>query len=44
MALDRIAANYEGGVLTVTIPVAEENKPRKIQVAVGGDADKVIES
>ncbi|WP_296183388.1 Hsp20/alpha crystallin family protein [uncultured Mobiluncus sp.] len=44
LAVDRIAASYEGGVLTVTIPVAEENKPRKIQVAVGGDADKVIES
>ena len=43
LALDAIAANYEGGVLAVTIPVAEENKPRKIQVAVGGGADKVIE-
>lgn len=43
LALDKIAANYEGGVLTVTIPVAEENKPRKISVNVGGGSDKVIE-
>nr|WP_238348467.1 Hsp20/alpha crystallin family protein [Ornithinimicrobium pratense] len=33
VALDRIEAGYEDGVLTLTIPVAEEAKPRKIQVA-----------
>lgn len=33
VALDRIDAGYEDGVLTLTIPVAEEAKPRKIQVS-----------
>lgn len=42
--VDAITADYTGGVLTVTIPVAEENKPRKISVSVGKNADgKVIE-
>ena len=36
VALDRIDATYTDGVLTLTIPVAEEAKPRKIQVAHGG--------
>lgn len=45
LSVDAIAADYNGGVLTVTIPVAEENKPRKISVSVGGSADgKVIEN
>lgn len=30
--LDRIAATYENGVLSLTIPVAERAKPRKIAV------------
>ena len=30
---DRIHASYENGVLTVTIPVAERAKPRRIEVA-----------
>lgn len=30
---DRIQANYEQGVLTLTIPVAEAAKPRRVQVA-----------
>lgn len=33
VALDRIEAEYADGVLTLTIPVAEEAKPRKIQVS-----------
>jgi HSP20 family protein len=33
LALDRIEADYRNGVLTLTIPVAEEAKPRKITVS-----------
>ncbi|MGO1590321.1 MAG: Hsp20/alpha crystallin family protein [Ancrocorticia sp.] len=33
LAADRIEANYADGVLTLTMPVAEEAKPRKISVA-----------
>jgi HSP20 family protein len=36
---DRIEAGYDHGVLTVTIPVAEQAKPRKITV---GAADKAL--
>ena len=31
--VDRIQADYRDGVLTLTIPVAEEAKPRKISVS-----------
>jgi HSP20 family protein len=34
---ERIEATYEGGVLTVVIPVAEQAKPRRIEVSVGSD-------
>jgi HSP20 family protein len=30
---DRIEASYNGGVLRLTIPVAEEAKPRRIQIS-----------
>lgn len=32
---EHISADYSNGVLTVTIPVAERAKPRRIQVAAG---------
>jgi len=38
---DAIAANYSNGVLTVTIPVSEKAKPRKIAVADGGGASTI---
>jgi HSP20 family protein len=31
---DKVAAVYENGVLTVTLPRKEETKPRKINVSV----------
>ena len=36
VASDRIEADYSDGVLTLTIPVAEEAKPRKISVSHTG--------
>jgi HSP20 family protein len=32
---ERIAANYDQGVLTLHIPVAERAKPRKVEVSAG---------
>src|SRR5579862_1943375 len=34
---ERIDATYERGVLTVAIPVAEQAKPRRIEVNIGSD-------
>jgi len=36
LAVDAIRADYTDGVLSLTIPVAEQAKPRKIQVGRGG--------
>jgi HSP20 family protein len=41
--LGGISATYDAGVLTVTIPVAETAKPRKIEVTSSGSGPKVIE-
>ena len=32
---DKIAANYDQGVLTLHIPIAERAKPRKVEVSSG---------
>lgn len=41
LALDRIEADYSDGVLKLTIPVAEEAKPRKITVSHAGSGAAV---
>lgn len=35
---DRLEADYEAGVLTIRIPIAEKAKPRRIEV--GGNAER----
>jgi HSP20 family protein len=44
--LDRehIAATYEDGVLTVTIPVVEQAKPRKVEITHGGSVAQAVEA
>jgi HSP20 family protein len=34
----KITADYSDGVLTVTLPVAEEAKPKKVAITTGGPA------
>lgn len=41
VALDKIEAAYDGGVLTVRFPVAEEAKPRKISVTTKDQAKTI---
>ena len=41
LALDQITADYSDGVLSLTITVAEEAKPRKIQVAHTGGQTQI---
>ncbi|MFP5346141.1 MAG: Hsp20/alpha crystallin family protein [Actinomycetes bacterium] len=38
---ERIEASYEAGVLTLTIPVAEQAKPRKIEVVDGSSKAEI---
>ena len=40
---EQVRARYDKGVLTVTIPIAEVAKPRKIPISSAGDA-KAIEA
>jgi HSP20 family protein len=40
---EKIEANYNAGVLTLTIPVAETAKPRRVEVTAGGGDGPVIE-
>jgi len=43
--LDRIEAGYDGGVLRLTVPVAEKAKPRKIEISnATGPARTAIEA
>jgi len=42
--LDNIAATWQEGVLTLTIPIAEAARPRRIAISTpGGGDDRVIE-
>ncbi len=41
VSADRIEAEYADGVLTLHIPVAEEAKPRKIQVSHSSDSKMI---
>jgi len=43
LAVDDIEAGYHAGVLTLTIPVAERAKPRRIEIASDHD-DPVLEN
>ena len=36
----KIAAGYEHGVLTVTVPAAEKAKAHRVEITVGGKADE----
>jgi HSP20 family protein len=41
---DRLEARYHDGVLTVTVPVAEQAKPRKVEVERGGGQATAIDA
>jgi HSP20 family protein len=38
--LEHIEASYQGGVVRLTVPVAEKAKPRKIQLQTTQDSDR----
>jgi len=38
---ERVEARYDQGVLTITIPVAEQAKPRKVEVSSAGQAKEI---
>jgi HSP20 family protein len=41
--VDRIGAEYQNGVLTLSLPVSERAKPRTIQVQAHGETQQAIE-
>jgi len=41
---EQIEASYDNGVLTVAIPVAQQAKPRRVEVSSGGTGAKVVET
>ncbi|HEV7655468.1 MAG TPA: Hsp20 family protein [Mycobacteriales bacterium] len=41
---DNVAAHYEGGVLTLRIPVAEQAKPRKVLLSHAEDDQRTIDA
>jgi HSP20 family protein len=38
---DNIKADYDAGVLTLRVPIAEQAKPRKIAISGGGQAKQI---
>ncbi|MCA5892159.1 Hsp20/alpha crystallin family protein [Isoptericola sp. NEAU-Y5] len=44
LALDQISASYADGVLTLTIPVSEEARPRRIEVSHSAGTPTAIEA
>src|SRR5690348_12227879 len=41
---DKLAATYDNGVLTLTIPVSDQAKPRKISIESGNSGRKEIKA
>jgi HSP20 family protein len=41
---DHIEASYDNGVLTLTVPVAEQAKPRKVSITAGAGGRTAIEA
>ena len=41
---ERVQASYQGGVLTLRIPVAERAKPRKIAISQGQEDRQMIDA
>jgi HSP20 family protein len=41
---EKLDARYHDGILSVTVPVAEQAKPRKVEVSHGAGGDKAIET
>jgi len=38
---ERLTADYDAGVLTLRIPIAERAKPRKVEINAGGSAKQI---
>lgn len=41
---EKIDAQYDDGVLTLAIPVAEQAKPRKVEISSSGGVPKVLQT
>jgi HSP20 family protein len=41
--MNGLEANFDRGVLTLRIPVSEESKPRRVEIAGGSEQARVIE-